>query len=414
VDTRASSLHKLWRKKRLFCRLRYRIIIGAIFLYYVALSLYTAYLHVAFIEHATRDFYLVVPIPAFVTASVLYLTQVYRKQSEYLLSDSISLISPQHRGHIDRMIAEVTDRLSLRVTVLPFVDVSRKDVGPSIAMHGSDVHLILPMGFLVLASKTPDIARALVAHELAHVSQDDCSLGIALATLTKFYLYVAPIAGTLFVLGGAWWHLHSQAEWNAEWTDEFRQLSFVLDAGKRAANRSSEEYAAFEAIFDVEDELIPKRERLDLVYQDSQSGRYLYHPQVYALFNKLKNDRLLNEIPNGPELLILPSSPPRTSPEPDQAVPAYVIIPGLLIELIAAYAVLVVQIGCLAWVRHRSEYAADLAALSVAGLAATRGALELSTSRRHSQLRVRLYHPSSERRIATLEQLFARASAAAR
>lgn len=82
---------------------------------------------------------------------------------------------PSHsvNREIEPLLEKLSARMRVRWRLTLRLDLRNTSVSPSINVEGKEYYLIVPLGFLLFLRIDPDAARAVLAHELGHVVQDD-------------------------------------------------------------------------------------------------------------------------------------------------------------------------------------------------------------------------------------------------
>lgn len=137
---------------------------------------------VALCIFAARDqmaeFYLCAASMIVFIASCVMFARRWIARNKLLTDDSQITQAPEPISRdVGALIAPVAARMNLDLSRLTLY-IGRKmfTAIPSIVESGERLHLIMPLGFLKVIRKNPDIARAMLAHELGHADQQDTKL----------------------------------------------------------------------------------------------------------------------------------------------------------------------------------------------------------------------------------------------
>ena len=79
-------------------------------------------------------------------------------------------------AHVHRWIDDLRDAMGLQRPIYLWRAVHTRVATPSLFERRDGAHIIIPGGFIVVARTEPEQARAMLAHEMAHIAQNDIHL----------------------------------------------------------------------------------------------------------------------------------------------------------------------------------------------------------------------------------------------
>jgi hypothetical protein len=89
---------------------------------------------------------------------------------------------------VHAIVDELCRAMEISPRIAYLLPTRTRGIAPSVHVSGDQIDLVVPPRLVVLAAKRPAVARAMLAHELAHVAQGDSafwSLAVAFATSVK-------------------------------------------------------------------------------------------------------------------------------------------------------------------------------------------------------------------------------------
>jgi hypothetical protein len=173
-----------WRRSVFWCRARYLLLVGIV-LFSWAFTTIQALRGVA----KGQWFNLIGLLPIAITLVVL--TTLYRRQFRFLSSPSVGPLPPEQHAVVAPILADMGGRLGATVPggFELLLDRRRLDPVPGISRWRGRTQLLLPVGFFQVLADDPQVAYAMLAHEVGHIRQGDVNAGAWVAAYAKFFRF---------------------------------------------------------------------------------------------------------------------------------------------------------------------------------------------------------------------------------
>lgn len=121
--------------------------------------------------------------------------------SHVLMSrETIKELPRESKDVIQNLIKDICEQLNINVNSIHFwVNFRSYHFSPSIVEHKNKINLFLPLAFFKILNKYPREARAMLAHELAHVSQKDTKLWLFASGYVRSIEILLPVNIGIFL-----------------------------------------------------------------------------------------------------------------------------------------------------------------------------------------------------------------------
>lgn len=119
---------------------------------------------------------------------IVFIRSDLSRDYERLMSDEFSRkisLDTFNSGFKD-MIVDILGKFNIESRIEYYVTTNNFDYSPHVFAKDRINFLVLPLGFFKLLSEKPDQAKAILAHEISHIAQEDTGLTFMIKVLLKY------------------------------------------------------------------------------------------------------------------------------------------------------------------------------------------------------------------------------------